>query len=78
MHRIHVLPALRRCGLAASLLDAALSQAVYGMSAKAIEGLYGGRAGTTAFSQPTEAGRRLAQGWIAKGVGEAKLFVFGE
>ncbi|PWN40847.1 hypothetical protein IE81DRAFT_201494 [Ceraceosorus guamensis] len=72
VHRIHVLHPARRAGLGVALLDAALAGAVYGMSTASIERMCGGRAGTTAFSQPTQAGRKLAEAWIERG-GSAPL-----
>lgn len=67
IHRIHVLPIARRCGLASALLDAALEDCVYGTSAQSLIKMYDVKANTTAFSQPTQAGRQLAESWIGKG-----------
>jgi GNAT superfamily N-acetyltransferase len=67
VYRIHVLPIARRLGLASALLDVALEDCVYGTSTKALVEMYDGKANTTAFSQPTQAGRYLAETWIRKG-----------
>ncbi|CAO1629678.1 unnamed protein product [Parajaminaea phylloscopi] len=66
VHRIYVLPSLRRHGLARKLLDAALEHAVYGMSAaKLLASTKGGtKSDAVAFSQPTDAGRSLARAWL--------------
>ena len=81
IHRIHVIPAFRRSGLASMLLEAATNHSVYGLDLPALEKMYGGRAGTVAFSQPTEAGRKLAERWIRSSRGpnpapEPSLIVF--
>lgn len=68
IYRIHVLPIARRLGLASAMLDAALSDCVYGMSAQALIKSHKGKANTTAFSQPTQSGRLLAEAWIQQGV----------
>lgn len=64
IYRIHVLKIARRFGLASAMLDAALSNCVYGMSAEALVKYHKGKSNTTAFSQPTQAGRYLAEAWI--------------
>lgn len=63
------------------MLDAALEDCVYGTSAKALLQMYNGKANTTAFSQPTQAGRSLAESWIRRGdsdSNEGRLVVFDE
>ena len=61
------------------MLDAALEDCVYGMSAKALTDLCGSRDQTTAFSQPTQAGTRLALHWLSVPGGRTcQLFVFDE
>ncbi|SPO40683.1 related to ECO1 - Acetyltransferase required for establishment of sister chromatid cohesion [Pseudozyma flocculosa] len=69
VHRIHVIARFRRSGLASRLLDAAADHSVYGLNLARLEQMYGGRAGTVAFSQPTDAGRKLAERWIRSGGG---------
>lgn len=64
IQRIWVLPSLRGAGLGRALLDAALEHAVYGMDTATLLAVHGSRAKAVAFSQPTFAGRRLAQSWI--------------
>lgn len=66
IHRIHVVPLMRRSGVAKALLDAALADCVYGLTAEEVIRTHGRgfKANTTAFSQPTESGRFLAQSWI--------------
>ncbi|KAK0537132.1 DNA mismatch repair protein msh6 [Tilletia horrida] len=84
LHRIHVVPALRRTGLASLLLDAVLAHGVYGQTARDLEAAYGGRAGVLAFSQPTQSGKKLAEAWLAKGQDQGRgrelrqLIVFEE
>lgn len=81
VHRIHVLPCLRRFGIGSRLLDSVLSNGVYGIGASELVKMHGGRLGAVAFSQPTMAGRNLAEGWGRKGLkeGEGKgLVVFEE
>ena len=64
--RIHVIPSWRRTGMASALLDAAADNSVYGFDLAGLTKMYGSRAGAVAFSQPTEAGRKLAEAWIRK------------
>lgn len=66
VHRIHVISILRRSGIASAILDAALNDCVYGMNKQEVIRTIGqgSKANTTAFSQPTESGRLLAQRWI--------------
>ncbi|KDN37684.1 hypothetical protein K437DRAFT_296514 [Tilletiaria anomala UBC 951] len=72
IHRIWVMRSLRRLGIGALLLDAALGKSCYGLDAHAVLELHGGaRAQAVAFSQPTAAGRRLAERWIRSGRGAA-------
>lgn len=81
VHRIHVLPCLRRFGVGSKLLDSVLSHGVYGIGPSELVKMHGGRLGAVAFSQPTMAGRKLAEGWGRKGLkeGEGKgLVVFEE
>jgi len=82
LHRIYVVPALRRSGIAAALLDAILGFGVYGQSAQALEKTCGGRAGVLAFSQPTQSGKKLAETWIGRGsdaqAARAGLIIFEE
>ncbi|SPO26841.1 related to ECO1 - Acetyltransferase required for establishment of sister chromatid cohesion [Ustilago trichophora] len=66
--RIHVIPSWRRTGLGSVLLDAAADNSVYGFDLRGLIGMYGSRARSVAFSQPTEAGRKLAEAWIRKDV----------
>ena len=66
VHRIHVIPSWRRTGMASALLDAAADNSVYGFDLKGLVKTYGSRARAVAFSQPTEAGRKLAEAWIRK------------
>ena len=66
VYRIHVIPAWRRTGLASALLDAAADNSVYGFDLDGLVKMYGSRARSVAFSQPTEAGRKLAEAWIRK------------
>lgn len=71
VHRIYVLPSLRRLGVGSRLLDAVLDHSVYGQNAEALLRQFGGRKGNVvAFSQPTEAGRRLAEAWLMQGSGK--------
>ncbi|KAE8269844.1 hypothetical protein A4X09_0g2492 [Tilletia walkeri] len=79
LHRIHVVPNLRRSGIAFLLLDAVLEHGVYGRTSQQLLLERGGRAGVVAFSQPTQSGKRLAEAWLAKGMGEeGGLIVFEE
>lgn len=85
IYRIHVLPFARRFGLASAMLDAALNDCIYAMSSQAIIKLYKGKSNTTAFSQPTQAGKRLANAWIRRDAGSEdegnerpRLIVFDE
>ncbi|UZJ52175.1 hypothetical protein CBS101457_001495 [Exobasidium rhododendri] len=64
IYRIHVLPFARRRGVATAMLDAALQDCVYGMSTRALIEMHGGKGNTAAFSQPTQAGKRLALSWL--------------
>lgn len=64
--RIHVIPSWRRTGLASALLDTAADNSVYGFDLVGLVRMYGSRARSVAFSQPTEAGRKLAEAWIRK------------
>lgn len=64
--RIHVIPSWRRTGMASALLDAAADNSVYGFDLSGLIKMYGSRARSVAFSQPTEAGRKLAEAWIRK------------
>lgn len=64
--RVHVIPSWRRTGLASALLDAAADNSVYGFDLAALIKTYGCRARSVAFSQPTEAGRKLAEAWIRR------------
>lgn len=67
IHRIYTLPSLRGRGLAHHLLDVVLDNAVYGIRTAALVASRGGdRADVVAFSQPTQAGRRLGEGWLLK------------
>lgn len=79
--RIHVIPSWRRTGMASALLDAAADNSVYGFDLRGLVDQYGSRARAVAFSQPTEAGRKLAEAWIRKDVSQdgnasARLVVF--
>lgn len=75
--RIHVIPSWRRTGMASALLDAAANNSVYGFDLDGLIKMYGSRARSVAFSQPTEAGRKLAEAWIRKDTTEpARLVVF--
>ena len=67
VHRIHVIASWRRTGMASALLDAAADNSVYGFDLQGLIRTYGSRAKAVAFSQPTEAGRQLAEAWIRKG-----------
>lgn len=83
IHRIYTLPSLRGHGIARHLLDVVVDNAIYGMSTERLlkERDAAGRSGLVAFSQPTQAGRRLAEGWLRKrGADPAKpgLVVFQE
>ena len=86
IHRIYVLPSLRRCGLGLRLLDAAVEHSLYGVGAKQLRESLKMREGEgeiqevplLAFSQPTESGERLARAWLrAQGEGQ-RLVVFEE
>lgn len=66
VYRIHVIPSWRRTGMASALLDAAADNSVYGFDLRGLKEVYGSRARSVAFSQPTEAGRKLAEAWIRK------------
>ncbi len=68
--RIHVIPTWRRTGLASALLNAAADNSVYGFDLAGLIKMYGSRARAVAFSQPTEAGRKLAEAWIRKDADE--------
>uniref|UniRef100_V5EJI3 DNA mismatch repair proteins mutS family domain-containing protein n=1 Tax=Kalmanozyma brasiliensis (strain GHG001) TaxID=1365824 RepID=V5EJI3_KALBG len=75
--RIHVIASWRRTGMASALLDAAANNSVYGFDMDGLIKMYGSRAKSVAFSQPTEAGRKLAEAWIRKdSEGSARLIVF--
>lgn len=79
--RIHVIPTWRRTGMASALLDAAADNSVYGFDLLGLVNMYGSRARSVAFSQPTEAGRKLAEAWIRKeentaSASTARLVVF--
>lgn len=75
--RIHVITSWRRTGMASALLDAAANNSVYGFDLNGLIKMYGSRARSVAFSQPTEAGRKLAEAWIRKDTEEsARLIVF--
>lgn len=80
VYRIHILSVARRLGLASAMLDAALSDCVYGMSSQALINFHKGKANTTAFSQPTQAGRYLAEAWIVsdQDSNQQRLLVFDE
>ncbi|KAE8195361.1 hypothetical protein CF336_g3121 [Tilletia laevis] len=76
LHRIHVVPALRRSRIALTLLDAILEHGVYGQSSeRLLLEADGRRAGVVAFSQPTQSGKRLADAWVGT---EGGLVVFEE
>ncbi|CAK9783366.1 hypothetical protein CC85DRAFT_90012 [Cutaneotrichosporon oleaginosum] len=64
IHRLFVVPAYRRCGLARAMLDAAASHTVYGCR-------FDPTAGEVAFSQPTDSGRAVMQAW---GKGAVRVF----
>lgn len=77
VHRIYVLPALRRRGIARHLLDAVLDHAVYGMDGQTLvrtTTTSGRKSDVIAFSQPTDAGRSLARAWLQ----EEDLIIFQE
>ncbi|CBQ73762.1 conserved hypothetical protein [Sporisorium reilianum SRZ2] len=76
--RIHVIPGWRRTGMASALLDAAADNSVYGFDLGGLVRMYGCRARSVAFSQPTEAGRKLAEDWIRRDGADrmARLVVF--
>lgn len=77
IHRIYTLPSLRRKGLAARLLDAALEHSVYGLNAEELvrsKSNRGRKSEVVAFSQPTDAGRSLARAWLK----DEDLIVFQE
>lgn len=77
VHRIHTLPTLRRCGIAKQLLDTVLDRSVYGLDARALLKQHADKRGNVvAFSQPTEAGAKLAKSWI--GGAQNELIVFQE
>lgn len=79
IYRIHTIPGFRRSGIASELLDAAANHSIYGLTLNKLIGTYGSRAKAVAFSQPTEAGRKLAEAWIRKGVSQdesPRLIVF--
>ncbi|PWN33879.1 uncharacterized protein FA14DRAFT_190991 [Meira miltonrushii] len=81
IHRIHVISILRRSGIASAMLDAALNDCVYGLDRQEVIRTIGqgSKANTTAFSQPTESGRLLAQRWIQEESGESNgVLVFQE
>lgn len=81
IYRIRVLPCIQRAGLASAMLDAALDDCVYGMKTAALVQMHGSKANTTAFSQPTQAGRRLAERWLQtgnQGHPTARVLVFDE
>ena len=81
IHRVWVMPSLRRLGIGSLLLDTALNKAIYGLNAEAVLRMHSeSKDKAVAFSQPTEAGRRLAERWIrAAGNDEsARLLVFRE
>lgn len=54
IHRVFTVPSFRGQGLAVAMLDAAAEHTVYGRSFKPEE---------TAFSQPTEGGRKVMRKW---------------
>ncbi len=59
------MPVLRRLGIGKVLLDAVLDKSIYGMRARDVLSMNdGSRARCIAFSQPTMAGRKLAERWI--------------
>lgn len=92
VHRIYVVPSLRRCGLARSLLDTVVEHSLYGVGAKQLREDLRSRANDEgsngekgvpllAFSQPTESGARLARAWLEAQRGQAgenRLVVFEE
>lgn len=66
IYRIHVISAYRRSGIASELLNTAANHSIYGLTLNKLIEAYGSRAKAVAFSQPTEAGRKLAEAWIRK------------
>lgn len=54
IHRVFTVPSFRGQGLAVAMLDTAAGHTVYGRSFKPVE---------TAFSQPTEGGRKVMRKW---------------
>lgn len=78
VHRIYVLSCLRRSGIASAILDAALNDCVYGLDMRGVIHTIGRgfKSNTTAFSQPTESGRLLAERWIEEEGRKQGVLVF--
>ncbi|CAO1620443.1 unnamed protein product [Sympodiomycopsis kandeliae] len=67
IHRIYTLQKFRSQGIAHELLNVIIDSHIYGFNTKLLlEKFKGEHSKIIAFSQPTQAGRRLGEGWLKK------------